>query len=398
MRQQPKPMWQGSHEEVAPQYLHAMTDKHHNAAKPCGPALVLISLIVYPLLVVLLQNAPAPKPTTNLVASATWQDLCRTMVFIPRANTKQQQKTCVSELRENNYQMGAIATEHHTKSNQLSSCLFLNVSGLPLPVDALLSKHQSKAAFFKPVMHSAQHATLHAKGAMPILDATCLSSKLESLHILFIGDSIIREAYESWTRQGLGGKANFTDWRCEGSLSDVVFKFASSSLSVNNSHAQPVKIVIYAGCYIWSFFKARDAWHDACARARAMSSSFEKIRSLQPHWTIIWQGPSLVDVAIMALPPSKIETDVFCRKGAAQRAPLLVTVDEKVTRDFKIPFVNRYAIDIRYRGLQCDGLHSSPHANTGARTWGCSEFHALDDLVVQSALYAACRKDTFAFC
>jgi len=306
-------------------------------------------------------------------------------------------KTGISEVMEHNIQMDAIATGSHTERKQLLSCLFVNVSGFPLPVEALLSKHKSKADYFKHAMSLTNHPTLQAKGDMPILNATCLSPKLESLHIWFIGDSIIRQAYESWTRQGLGGMARMKGWKGAGLLSDVVFELGlPSSWGGHATHGQPVKVVVFAGCYIHSWFGGGTFWHDEFARAGALRSSFGKMKASLPNWTIVWIGPSFVDLPLAALPPAKGDAAYYTK--LSQRAPLFVTIDENVTRDFKVPFVNRYAMEIRYRGLHCDGIHTSPHAATGAADWGCPGFKALDDLVVQSALFAACREDTFAFC
>jgi len=173
-------------------------------------------------------------------------------------------------------------------------------------------------------------------------------------------------------------------------------------------------------------------------RQGVLSSTIDKLHSLGVK--MVWDSPTFIDDALMAATTSKdMGTDSHSGIPVAYTAITkrkkrgeLGSNQYKSEKAFsaggvvEIPMTKRWQLTNRYRGLQCDGIHSDMRARDplyydlpcpkGPESYGkstycnwvepfddrvrehCPQFIGLDDLVLQSGLFAMCAAHESPFC
>lgn len=280
---------------------------------------------------------------------------------------------------------GSAASLSESAGRAAGGCFGVDVS-VPVPVDEILRRSgHNKSGYFRELyarfVRNATH--MFARGGAKALDASCFHSAGQVI-VVFLGDSVLRQSYQTWERAGLGGRLVYSEWQCRDSLARAfgsVFKrFKLSSTK---------RILLWAGCYIHSFFSGGQKWHSPPARTSMLKESFRDLQRAHPNLRIVWVGPSLVDLPIMRASPAKPDLERFEASKLTELAPSFVDLDRAVATSSNVTFLDRYEIDLHFRGLNCDGIHTIPHKATNSRSWGCSGFRGVEELVIQKGLYAS---------
>jgi hypothetical protein len=172
-------------------------------------------------------------------------------------------------------------------------------------------------------------------------------------------------------------------------------------------------------------------------RMSALLSAVSKLHELKVK--MVWDSPTFQDEALMAAtsthdagrdPRTKIPITfnaILQRKLSKQMGSNEYrTEKEFYNQGVEVPTTKRWQISNRYRGLQCDGIHSDMRARDplyydmpcpmGQQRYGqstyctwvepfkkqlmdvCPVAYGLDDLVLQSGLYSMCAAHEEPFC
>jgi len=172
-------------------------------------------------------------------------------------------------------------------------------------------------------------------------------------------------------------------------------------------------------------------------RTSVLRNTIDKLIALGVK--MVWDSPTYIDDALMAATTAKdLGTDSrtgipITYTAIAQRKVRgeIGSNQYKSEKAFlaggvEIPMTKRWQLTNRYRGLQCDGIHSDMRARDplyydlpcpkGPETYGrsshcnwvepfddrvrehCPQFIGLDDLVLQSGLYSMCAAHEEPFC
>jgi len=223
------------------------------------------------------------------------------------------------------------------------------------------------------------------------------------------------------------GIASFINWDGWASHELPVKEIKMEMDLVGVSPADGDLVVVWIGS---NFIPARH-------RMSTLLQSINKLHELQVK--MVWDSPTFQDDALMAA-----TTTYDAGKDQRNNQPIAYNYmkqrkksgqigsneykTEKALFDqgIEIPTTKRWQISNRYRGLQCDGIHTDMRARDplfydlpcpmGRQKWGrstyctwaepfkaelraaCPEAYGLDDMVLQSGLYAMCAAHEQPFC
>jgi hypothetical protein len=176
---------------------------------------------------------------------------------------------------------------------------------------------------------------------------------------------------------------------------------------------------------------------DAARRMSSLLDVIDKLHGLGVK--MVWDSPTFQDTAIMAATSTKnsgidkhtkipITYNAMQQRKAKGELGSNQYKTEKLLFDsgLEIPMTRRWQLTNRYRGLQCDGMHTDmrgrdplfyntpcpqgegPYGATTACNWVepfkselepmCPMASGIDDLVLQSGLYALCASRERPFC
>ncbi|CAK0799791.1 unnamed protein product [Prorocentrum cordatum] len=226
------------------------------------------------------------------------------------------------------------------------------------------------------------------------------------------------------TEEGIGSFINWDGWASQ-QLPVREIKMEMDLVGV--SPADGDLVVVWIGS---NFIPARH-------RMSTLLQSVNKLHELKVK--MIWDSPTFQDDALMAAtttydagrdPRNNQPIAYNYMKQRKKRGHIgsneFKTEKELFDQGIEIPTTKRWQISNRYRGLQCDGIHTDMRARDplfydlpcpmGKQKWGqsnyctwvepfkaelrpvCPEAYGLDDLVLQSGLYAMCAAHEQPFC
>mmetsp|Transcript_90028 Transcript_90028/g.280203 ORF Transcript_90028/g.280203 Transcript_90028/m.280203 type:complete len:271 (-) Transcript_90028:84-896(-) len=250
------------------------------------------------------------------------------------------------------------------------------------------------------------------------------------LHVIYVGDSMARmsslaytrnagdhaatrqqkrrgEAFEEAVRRARsdfegsvvvpGAPASVVWWVAQKDIRPMI-ESVQAAISDQGLDLSRDTVVMWMSAFVHGFFRGDNRWVKLDERAGKIEGLLRQMNSTFPGAHFVWESPFLVDVALMGADPPKHDTANFKPLANSTFVKSLTDIDVAVTSRLGVPMTQRGWVMTKYRGLVCDGLHSDPHDDTRARAWGCNGFRAVEDLVFQSGLYAACRGQRAPFC
>mmetsp|Transcript_90029 Transcript_90029/g.280206 ORF Transcript_90029/g.280206 Transcript_90029/m.280206 type:complete len:340 (-) Transcript_90029:57-1076(-) len=310
------------------------------------------------------------------------------------------------------------------------SCLGLDAGSFPLSVDELLeAANHSKTRYFEQLRHMGITSRMKMTG--PGLPNVCLTRPgRPRLHVIFVGDSMTGMASIAYTRNA-GDHAATRQQKRRGEAFEEAVRRARSdfegSVVVPGAPASVVwwaareyirpmlesvqavisdqgldlsrdTVVMWMSAFVHGLFRGDDRWVKLDGRAGKIEGLLRQMNSTFPGAHFVWESSFPIDVALMGADPPKDDTAMFKPLANPTHVKALTDIDVAVTSRFGVPMTQRGWVMTKYRGLLCDGLHADPHRETAAESWGCYGFRAVEDLVFQSGLYAACKGQRAPFC
>jgi hypothetical protein len=314
-----------------------------------------------------------------------------------------------------------------------TDCLGLSKTGFPLPADKMLKEAgNSKRVYFDRIKQLGYDENLEvvAQGKAEIRSKDCLAEHQKQI-VAFVGDCMPRQTYEAFLRNSLastsisvelteGGKvversadgmeseekvaflggdvpgevnAFYQTWWCT-SVDEMLSKLDNNlAFAHSDARVQGNGLVLWMGCSIWAFMVPdATAWGDE-GREDQLRNLVTKVRARFPQATLIWDAPSWIDMGIMAADPPKPDMWKFTDRNVTTQQITFAKRDLVISREMGFSVVPRTAISMGYSGLQCDGIHNTPKSGgADAVDWGCPEYPAVEDLVLQAGLAAVCAQ------
>jgi len=176
-------------------------------------------------------------------------------------------------------------------------------------------------------------------------------------------------------------------------------RIIKSVLKENGLNPQNDNVILWMNFAVHAWFGGRNNWKPTDNRQKKLQELILAMRDAFPGARIAWQTSSYIDMDIMSALPAKGDVSRYSEFHIGDvTATATKEIDEPIMHALGVPVVRRYDITAAYRGLQCDGIHHSPHLATNANMWHCYGFGAIEDLILQSGLAALTGADQMPIC
>jgi hypothetical protein len=321
---------------------------------------------------------------------------------------------------------------------QTDNCFTLNMGGFPLPSGPLTHELVTKADYFKHVKSLGYDESLRVvqKGTVEKFDE-CWGN-MKNTFFVFVGDCMGRQSFRAFSRISSEGdrvlKENKTITPAEDEMLEILSldQKKSAELSVpkqyvvkgNSAYVQWQEgnidefiqrcqqlfdesgldpshddVVIWANFAIHTyFFGSTGDFGVSQDRRLKLQELITRLRQSFPGARIAWMTANHLDLRIMESPPEKHDVRYFKQAGVKPKTIGTVAIDEDIMQALNVSIVPRYQVSKKYAGLQCDGIHNDPHNETGADSWGCPGYPAIEELILRAGIAAMCSPGEFPIC